>query len=72
MGVSFRYEKRSQKENIRFFGSIFIWNLSYSAQGIISDLDEIFSVCRAFNSEHFDKKHFPKGFCFDENMIERL
>ena len=72
MGVRFGYAKRSQKENIRFFGSIFIWNLSYSAQGIISDLDEIFSVCRAFNSKHFIKKEFPKGFCFDENMIEIL
>jgi len=71
MGVRFGYEKRSQKENIRFFGSIFIWNLTYSAQEIISDFDEIFSVCRAFNSEHFDKK-IAKGFCFDENMIEIL
>ena len=72
MGVRFRHEKRSQKEKIRFFGSIFIWNLSYSAQEIISDFDEIFSICRAFNSKHFDKKEFPKGFCFDENMIEIL
>jgi len=66
MGVRFRHEKRSQKEKIRFFGSIFIWNLSYSAQEIISDFDEIFSVCRAFNSEHFDKKNLRKAFVLTE------
>jgi hypothetical protein len=31
---------------------------------VISDFDEIFSVCRAFNSDHFDKKKFSKSFCF--------
>ncbi len=31
---------------------------------VVSDFDEIFSVCRAFNSKHFDKKNIFKTLLF--------
>jgi hypothetical protein len=39
---------------------------------VFSAFEEIFSVCRAFNSEHFDKKKFSKSFYFREDTLKIL
>ena len=39
---------------------------------VISDRDEIFSVCRAFNSKNFDKKSFSKTCYFHEDILKIL
>jgi hypothetical protein len=38
----------------------------------ISDFNETFSVDRAFNSKHFDKKSFLKRFCFHREKLKLL
>jgi len=43
-----------------------------NVEEMISDFDEIFSICRAFNSKHFDKKKFSKSFCFDGDILKIL
>jgi len=37
-----------------------------NVQEMIFNFDEIFSICRAFNSQHFDKKSFRKAFVLME------
>jgi hypothetical protein len=37
-----------------------------------SDFNETFSVDRAFNSKHFDKKKFLKSFCFHREKFKIL
>jgi hypothetical protein len=50
------YSMRSQPRYIKMF----------------SDFDEIFSVSRAFNSKHFDKKKILKSLCFHKNILKIL
>ena len=48
----------------------FSYRASFDVPGMYikmtTEFDEIFSVCRAFNSKYFGKKIFQKGFVFTE------
>ena len=72
MGTRFGYEKETSKENVWFFEGLFWWDPSTSVQETTSDFDEIFSICRAFDSKYLTKKSFSKRFCFAEDMAKIL
>jgi hypothetical protein len=36
------------------------------------DFEKTFSICRAFNSEYFDKKRFLKSVYFDRDKVKIL
>jgi hypothetical protein len=61
--------KKRKKEKIVVFSSL-ISTKSYTK--IILNFEKTFSVCRAFNSKHFDKKKFLKSTYFDGVRLKIL
>ncbi len=61
--------KKRQKEKI----VVFSWLISTkSYTKIILNFEKTFSVCRVFNSKHFDKKMFLKSNYFDKVRLKIL
>jgi len=61
-------KKRQKEKNV-----VFSWLISTkSYTKIILNFEKTFSVCRAFNSKHFDKKMFLKSAYFDEVRLKIL
>ncbi len=61
--------KKRQKEKVVLF-PWYISTKSYTKR--IVDFEKTFSVCKAFNSEHFDKKRFSKSVYFDRDKVKIL
>ncbi len=61
--------KKRQKEKV----VLFPWYISIkSCTKRIVDFEKTFSICRAFNSEYFDKKRFLKSVYFDRDKVKIL